>query len=334
MPAPNWCPRSTASGCHVRVGGGGRAPGRIASLLTRATAIPIPRKTRKNDHIAPFVTFVICVSRFSGAARLRRPAPVGYTVGQNDSGNGKEARVTDATPPVPVLWLDAHLLAVAKPAGLVTHPAYRHPDCTLTDVVGGWLAAAGLGRAWLLHRLDRDTSGVVLFARSEDALRLGARQFAAHTVRKAYLAVVWGADLPDDAAATMPLKRDPLDRRRVIAAPDGQPARTDLRVVARAEDRALVLARPATGRTHQIRAHLATLGHPVVGDATYAPDYPAVPGVARGLLHAAALALRVPGERGPVWRGFLCPPPADFAAGFPALDRRGPLLAGLTPASL
>jgi len=212
-----------------------------------------------------------------------------------------------------MLYEDEALLAVAKPSGMVTHPAYRRPDGTLTDAVFARAAARGEGRPWLLHRLDRDTSGVVLFAKMEAARRALVRQFERHTIRKQYLALVAGVLIPPTGEIDAPLKRDPLDRRRVVVAADGQPALTRYRVLgtsftAPSESHAssalagqptasvsLALAEPVTGRTHQIRAHLAERGAPILGDATYhGPLEVAGAVVPRVMLHAWRLICRYP----------------------------------------
>ncbi len=175
---------------------------------------------------------------------------------------------------IQVLYEDDTLLAVAKPSGMVTHPAYRHPDGALTDAIFARATARGEARPWLLHRLDRDTSGVVLFAKTETGRRALVRQFERHTIRKQYLALVEGTLEPTEGEIDAPLKRDPLDRRRVIVAADGQPALTRYRVLGassapEAPVVALVMAEPVTGRTHQIRAHLAARSAVILGDTTY-----------------------------------------------------------------
>ncbi len=174
---------------------------------------------------------------------------------------------------------------MAKPAGMVSHPAYRQPNGTLTDAIFARQAARGEGRPWLLHRLDRETSGVVLFAKTEAARRALVRQFERHTIHKQYLALIVGTLTPATGEIDAPLLRDPSDRRRVIVSPDGQPALTCYRVlwttpattldapppstVSAVPTYSLVLAEPVTGRTHQIRAHLAARGAAILGDAPY-----------------------------------------------------------------
>ena len=141
--------------------------------------------------------------------------------------NGNVAHTVESTPVV-VLYEDEALLAVAKPAGLVTHPAYKHPDGTLADAVFARQTARGEDRPWLLHRLDRETSGVVLFAKTEAARRALVRQFECRTIQKGYLAITDGVPSPAEDTVEEPLRRDPADRRRVIADPSGQPAATRL----------------------------------------------------------------------------------------------------------
>jgi 23S rRNA pseudouridine1911/1915/1917 synthase len=212
-----------------------------------------------------------------------------------------------------VVYEDGQLLIVDKPAGVVTHPAYRHPDGTLADAVFARQAERGAGRPWLLHRLDRETSGVVLFAKTEEARRALVRQFERHSVRKAYLAIAAG-DLPQESGSIAePLRRDPADRRRTIVDPAGQLAETRYRILARHAGYLLVLAEPVTGRTHQIRAHLAASGAPLAGDARYLPaDHPAREQASRALLHAWQIAFRYPGTGAPF--AVAVPPPADFMA--------------------
>ena len=219
----------------------------------------------------------------------------------------------------PILYEDGDLLAVAKPAGMVGHPAYRHPSGTLFDVILARQLARGEARPCLLHRLDRDTSGVVLLAKTVAARRSLVRQFERRQVRKWYLALVCGQPAQPHGAIVQPLLRDPRDRRRVVVDAAGQPATTRYRVLAADDAHALVLAEPLTGRTHQIRAHLAWLGHPIIADATYAApnadEVDAHIAAPRQLLHAWALDVRHP-VGGDQLR-LVAPLPFDFAAALP-----------------
>jgi 23S rRNA-/tRNA-specific pseudouridylate synthase len=328
---------------------------------------------------------------------------------------------------IPIIYQDHHLLIVNKPAGLVVHPTYKHTEGTLWNLLvldlarqgsDGWsppdlpdepgweyapqeirlmlreqrLAKTRQEEGWLerpvlLHRLDKDTSGVLALARTSLACRHIARQFNEHTIVKTYLAVArraapaWAQprvpltvtllreqeheeqllllfdqtgirpalviqndrhaeqlSLPFDQPASEqseqffqplafaayqgasllldgPLQRDPGDRRRCIVGPDGQEARTRVHVLAAWDEYVLVAVQPVTGRTHQIRAHLAAAGYSLVGDPTYAP--PAEPGspaaaLARQFLHAHSLTLRGSPVNPP--RTFVAPLPADLAA--------------------
>ncbi|MGE0800070.1 MAG: RluA family pseudouridine synthase [Lautropia sp.] len=207
---------------------------------------------------------------------------------------------------------DADLLVVDKPAGLVTHPAPGHWRGTLMNgLLHADPASARLPRAGIVHRLDRDTSGLLVCARSERAFVSLTAQLAARTMGRAYLAVVEGAIA---AAGTVdaPIGRDPRQRLRmaVVEPPHGKPARTHYRVIARSSDGrfAALLCRLDSGRTHQIRVHLASIGHPLVGDTTYGGRPHA--GFERQALHAWRLTLQHPAS-GSV-QSFDAPLPADL----------------------
>lgn len=217
----------------------------------------------------------------------------------------------DATDGPRILFEDEALLAVAKPSGMVTHPAYKHPDGTLADAVFDRQRRRGQARPCLLHRLDRETSGVVLFAKTVDARRALVKQLERRTTRKTYLAVTSPVPSPAEGLIDAPLRRDPADRRRVVVAPDGQSAQTRYAVLTRSADAALLRVVPLTGRTHQIRAHLASIGTPIVGDATYA-GLRTAESAPRLMLHAWRIAFRYPGTGEPF--EIEAPLPADVEA--------------------
>ena len=201
----------------------------------------------------------------------------------------------------PILHEDTELLIVDKPSGMVVHPAYKHPNNTLADAVFARQAARNQPRPWLLHRLDRDTSGVVVFAKTERARRHLVRQFELRTVEKRYLAVVSGVLNPANDLIDAPLRRDPTNRRRTLVAAEGQPAQTWYQVLATEGNYSLVLAIPRTGRTHQIRAHLASIGAPVVGDICYDEHHEQSADLApRVMLHAWQFACTHPLTQLPV----------------------------------
>lgn len=275
-------------------------------------------------------------------------------------------------PTIPIIYQDHYLLIVNKPAGIVIHPTYKNTEGTMWEALlallsvqedEGWqppvllddpqwanapvhiqemLRQQRIERLWkedgllsrpcLLHRLDKDTSGIVALARTEKSRRYVARQFHTHTITKRYLAVVqqgapaWACPrtnlivtrrqrakdgesceqrvdasslftLNDDEELLIDgsLQRDPDDRRRSIVGPDGQIATTIVRKLASSGTNMLLEVQPVTGRTHQIRAHLAALGYAIVGDQTYAPpteDNSPQTTLKRQFLHAYSLTLR------------------------------------------
>ena len=217
-------------------------------------------------------------------------------------------------PSVPILYEDADLLVVDKPAGLVTHPAYKHPDGTLFDVVSAYVQDRGGAKPCLLHRLDKDTSGAILLAKTEPARRHLVRQFERRVIRKTYLALVCGALHPTSGEIDAPLLRDPLDRRKMQVNPLGAPARTEYRTLQTfAPGVALIELHPITGRMHQLRIHLAACDTPIVGDTVYAePERWAPLMPLRQCLHAHMLTFQHPstGNRLSV----VSPLPADMQA--------------------
>jgi 23S rRNA pseudouridine1911/1915/1917 synthase len=202
-----------------------------------------------------------------------------------------------------VVHADADVVVVDKPAGLVVHPGAGNADGTL---VNGLLARfpdiAGLGsgdaaeRPGIVHRLDAGSSGLLVVVRTEAARASLLAQFAAHTATRRYVALVWGHPAAAHGIVDAPIGRDPGDPTRMAVVADGRPARTEYEVVERLRDgvdTALLTCQLETGRTHQIRVHLAAVGHPLVGDSTYGERRSTL-GLYRPFLHAAELSFDHP----------------------------------------
>ncbi len=207
---------------------------------------------------------------------------------------------------LPVLFLDEHLLAVNKPAGLPTLPdGYDKSAPCLVN-----LLKQQFDRVWVAHRLDKGTSGVIVVARSAEVHRALNIAFDSHGVSKVYHAIVIGVPQWNEYLIDLPLRPDGDRRHRtVIDRQHGKPAVTRLRVLERFAQLSLIEARPETGRTHQIRAHLAAIDLPLAGDALYgSKDAPAL--IARTALHACAIELEHPATHQPL--RIEAPYPLDF----------------------
>ncbi len=196
--------------------------------------------------------------------------------------------------PLEVVYEDDHLIVVDKPPGLTVHPAPGHPRGTLVNALLARypdLTALGGTRPGIVHRLDRETSGLLLVARTEGARQQLMAQLKGHQVEKRYLVLVRGRLEPAEGAIEGPIARHPWHRQRMAVVAGGREARTGYRVLRYLNGYTLVEATPVTGRTHQIRVHLSAAGYPVVGDRTYGVGSPYL---SRQFLHAAYLRLRHP----------------------------------------
>ena len=211
--------------------------------------------------------------------------------------------------PLDIVHEDPDLLVVNKPAGMVVHPAPGNWTGTLVNALvgrGAEVAAdadAADERAGIVHRLDKDTSGLLLVAKTDGAHRTLSRMIAERRVTRRYAALAWGHVVGDDFTVDAPIGRDPRDRKRMAVVNTGRAAKTDFHRLARFDSADLFRAHLHSGRTHQIRVHLASVGHPVVGDDTYGGGggrrLMALP-PHRHFLHAAWLQLRHPATGAPL----------------------------------
>ncbi len=177
--------------------------------------------------------------------------------------------------PLDIRYEDDHLLVLDKPAGLVVHPAPGNPDGTLVNALlahcGDSLSGiGGVRRPGIVHRIDKDTSGLLAVAKTDQAHAALAAQFARHSIERAYSAVIWGAPMPPEGTIDAEIGRSPRNRKKMAVVGRGKPARTHYRTERRLGLRAaLIECRLETGRTHQIRVHCAHIGHSVIGDPNY-----------------------------------------------------------------
>ena len=249
----------------------------------------------------------------------------------------------DATPqaqaiPLSIRFEDAHLIVIDKPAGLVVHPAPGNPDGTLVNALiahcgDSLLGIGGVRRPGIVHRLDKETSGLIVAAKTEAAHRALSADFAARRIARAYAAIVWGVPLPPAGEIAGNIGRSVTNRKKmaVVAAARGKPAMTRYRTErAFGEHAALIECRLSTGRTHQIRVHLAHQGHPLIGDPVYGgrpgraatrmgPEGAAVAAFARQALHARHLGFAHPATGESL--AFDSPLPDDMAELIISLER-------------
>ncbi len=235
------------------------------------------------------------------------PAKPSYRVGVGDLvtvilPQPEEERVLPEPIPLDVLYEDADLVAINKPAGMVVHPAYGNRTGTLVNAaLARWPEMLRVGpqeRAGIVHRLDKDTSGAIVMARTRAALRALQKQFAAHTVYKRYYALVEGVPSSSSGVIEAPMGRDPKQRKRMAVVRGGREASTRYDLLEDFGEHALLSVELHTGRTHQIRVHMAWLGYPLVGDDVYGRRKQRIK-MSRLFLHAADLHIDSPstGER-------------------------------------
>jgi 23S rRNA pseudouridine1911/1915/1917 synthase len=224
--------------------------------------------------------------------------------------------------PVKILFEDDDLLVIDKPAGMTVHPAPGHPSHTLVNAVLSHLSEiedeTDVSRPGIVHRLDKDTSGVMLVAKNNVALANLSDQFKSHSVKKVYLALVKGVLKPERGVIEAPIGRDSGDRKKMAITGEsrGRQARTNYRVLRYIGKNSLLEITPETGRTHQIRVHLAAIGYPVIGDATYGKKSAFLN---RQFLHAHRLGFYLPSSGKFV--EFESPLPEDLQKALKVLDK-------------
>ncbi len=225
--------------------------------------------------------------------------------------------------PLDVAYEDESMLIIDKPAGLVVHPSAGHSTGTLVNALLGRArdrgealgSIAGVGRPGIVHRLDKDTSGLIVVAKTDEAQASLMRQFGERTIEKEYLALVRGEPPSPRGRVEAPIGRDPRDRQRMAVTAGGREAVTAYEVLGAGGGYALLSLHPLTGRTHQIRAHLTYLGLPIAGDLRYGGG-PGPAGLPRQFLHASRLTLDRAGDevRLHAWSGL----PTDLRASLEA----------------
>ena len=256
-------------------------------------------------------------ARPGGVYRVHVPAPT-------------EAHNVPQDIPLEILFEDEHLLVVDKPAGLVVHPAAGNPDGTLVNALlhhcGGRLSGiGGVARPGIVHRIDKDTSGLLVVAKTDVAHEHLSRQFARHTILRRYLAIVAHVPVPASGSVDAPLARSAADRKKmgIVAEGRGKRAVTHYRLLQPLRDAALVECSLETGRTHQVRVHMTSIGHPLLGDPVYGGRKPVHRDLLRELgfrrqaLHATELGFVHPVSKENL--SFKSPLPSDMQELFRAL---------------
>lgn len=238
----------------------------------------------------------------------------------------KPAELKAVDIPLDVIFEDKHLIVLNKPAGMVVHPGVGTGEDTLVHALlahcaGELSGVGGVERPGIVHRLDKETTGLLVVAKNDAAHRALADQFASRALQKEYLALISGVPKESSGTINRAISRHPVHRHRMTVGEGGRPSRTDWTVEKSfAEKAALVRCRIHTGRTHQIRVHLKSLGHPVLGDDTYGwKQDPVMPEISRVMLHAEHLVFAHP--IGAKTMDLYAPLPADFKQLLAALKK-------------
>ena len=248
-------------------------------LLEKGAVTIAGRPAKKNEKTSPGMTIEI---------ELPDPEPID---------------VLPQNIPLDVVYEDADVIVINKPVGLVVHPAPGHPDGTLVNALlyhcGDSLSGInGQLRPGIVHRIDRDTSGLIIAAKNDRAHVALADQLQDHSLARVYEAVVHGNFREDEGTVDAPIGRHPIDRKKMaIDRKDGRRAVTHWTVLGRYNGFTHIQCRLETGRTHQIRVHMASIGHPLVGDPVYGGNRKSLPGLAGQCLHARKLRFVHPSTR-------------------------------------
>ena len=238
-----------------------------------------------------------------------------------------EPEPVDAAPqdiPLDIVYEDGDVIVVNKPVGMVVHPAPGHPDGTLVNALlhhcaGSLSGVGGQLRPGIVHRIDRDTSGLIIAAKNDAAHAFLAAQLADHTLARTYECLAVGNFKEDSGTVDAPIGRHRTDRKKMAVVPDGRRAVTHWEVIARYRGVTHLRCRLETGRTHQIRVHLAYIGHPILGDTVYGAKKP-VPGLTGQCLHATGLEFIHPATGEKV--SLTCPLPEEFTRMLEKLQRQ------------
>jgi len=282
----------------------------------------------KNQRLDAFLASSLDGLTRSQAARLIESGEVavnGKTAGKSYRlAGGEDIAVTlpepepvEAVPqdiPLDVVYEDADVIVVNKPSGMVVHPAPGHPDGTLVNALlyhcaGTLSGVGGALRPGIVHRIDRDTSGLIIAAKNDAAHQYLSAQLADHTLARTYECIVVGKLREDRGTVDAPIARHPTDRKRMAVVAGGREAVTHWEVIARYPGYTHVRCRLETGRTHQIRVHMAYIGHPILGDTVYGAKKE-VPGLTGQCLHAVGLRFLHPRTHEVV--ELSCPLPDEF----------------------
>ena len=282
----------------------------------------------KNQRLDAFLASSLDGLTRSQAARLIESGEVavnGKTAGKSYKlAGGEDIAVTlpepepvEAVPqdiPLDVVYEDADVIVVNKPSGMVVHPAPGHPDGTLVNALlyhcaGTLSGVGGALRPGIVHRIDRDTSGLIIAAKNDAAHQYLSAQLADHTLARTYECIVVGKLREDRGTVDAPIARHPTDRKRMAVVAGGREAVTHWEVIARYPGYTHVRCRLETGRTHQIRVHMAYIGYPILGDTVYGAKKE-VPGLTGQCLHAVGLRFLHPRTHEVV--ELFCPLPEEF----------------------